>query len=161
MTNIYAIELVAIESPLRAAPYTGRLRWLPLVKRWVERQRYELNRRYARACMRDCVEYKQAGYASHLLFDQPGILDDTIPDQRATGIELGLAWAARAKIRAIYADVGCTVGMMLGKTQAEEIGQTIVRRRLGPTRMLAALGPARWWWPDEYVTAVEIGKAAP
>ena len=39
----------------------------------------EANLSYARACMRDCFERGEAPFASHLLYTQMGVLDDTIP----------------------------------------------------------------------------------
>jgi hypothetical protein len=52
----------------------------------------EANVIYARAAVRDCVLRGEAPIASHLLFTQPGILDDNVPEERALGIEAGLAW---------------------------------------------------------------------
>lgn len=43
----------------------------------------ELNVTYARACMRDCLKRGEAPFASHLLYTQPGVLDDLVPNERA------------------------------------------------------------------------------
>jgi hypothetical protein len=50
----------------------------------------ERNEKYARACMRDCFERGEAPFASHLLYTQPGVLDDTLHHERALGIDAGL-----------------------------------------------------------------------
>lgn len=91
----------------------------------------ERNLRYLRACMRDCLMRGEAPFASHGLYTQPGVLDDTVPEQRTLGIEAGFAWRPRAEATVVYLDLGCTVGMVLGITQAEEMGQPVERRRLG------------------------------
>ncbi len=52
----------------------------------------ERNIEYARACLHDCFLRKEAPFASHLLYTQPGVLDDNVPDERELGIEAGLVW---------------------------------------------------------------------
>jgi hypothetical protein len=47
----------------------------------------EKNLRYARKCMHDCFKRGEAAYASHLLYTQPGVLDDNIPEERRLGME--------------------------------------------------------------------------
>jgi hypothetical protein len=123
--------LVVIESPLRAQPYTGWFAWLPFVKRWVEARRYEVNRRYARRCMRDSLTRGEAPYASHLLYDQPGILDDTDPRERSRGIHAGFEWGERAAIVAVYMDRGVSAGMKLGMARARTAGQRVEHRWIG------------------------------
>ena len=44
---------------------------------------------YARACVRDCFLRDEIPFASHLLYTQPGILDDNIPKEREMGIKAG------------------------------------------------------------------------
>ena len=41
---------------------------------------------YARACVADCLRRGEAPIASHLLYTQPGVLDDDVPEERAQGI---------------------------------------------------------------------------
>jgi hypothetical protein len=106
---------VVIESPLRADTPEG----------------YERNRQYARACMRDSFNRGEAPFASHLMYDQPGILDDTLPEERELGIQAGLEWGQVATIRVFYLDLGMSSGMLLGKAAAVELGQLIVSRTLG------------------------------
>jgi hypothetical protein len=52
----------------------------------------EANLKYARECMADCLRRGEAPIASHLLYTQPGILDDTKPEERKLGMEAGFTW---------------------------------------------------------------------
>ena len=92
---------------------------------------YETNRAYAKACMRDCLKRGEAPYASHLLFDQPGILDDTKPEEREQGILAGFAWAAVCELRVVYLDLGLSSGMQRGIDAARLLGQAVEERYLG------------------------------
>lgn len=67
---------------------------------------------YARAAVRDCVLRGEAPIASHLLFTQDGILDDSDLEQRA--IAAGLAWVAVADATIVYTDRGISRGMKQG-----------------------------------------------
>ena len=58
----------------------------------------ERNLAYARAGIRDCLKRGEAPIASHLLYTQPGILDDDDGEERQLGIEAGLAWIGVADI---------------------------------------------------------------
>ncbi len=90
------------------------------------------NTAYARAAMRDALKRGEAPYASHLLFAQPGVLDDTVSAERELGIMAGFAWGALAELRAIYVDLGISNGMSRGMSEAERIGQRWECRSLGP-----------------------------
>ncbi len=57
----------------------------------------EANTTYARACVRDCLKRGEAPIASHLLFTQPGILKDEVPEERRLGMEAGFAWTLFAE----------------------------------------------------------------
>lgn len=110
--------LVIIESPLAAN-----------LERTVEQHRV-----YARACMRDSViHHGEAPFASHLLYDQPGLLDDLNPVERAFGIEAGLAWGTKADLTAVYTDCGISNGMRMGIARAEKEGRQVVYRTIDPT----------------------------
>lgn len=109
------MRLVLVESPLAAPTEEGRAR----------------NRAYAAAAMADCLRRGEAPLASHLLYDRPGILDDTIPAERALGIAAGLAWGARADATVVYEDRGISDGMALGIARAKEEGRRVERRALG------------------------------
>lgn len=91
----------------------------------------ERNERYARAAMKDCLYRGEAPYASHLLYTQPGVLDDTDPDQRALGIDAGLEWGDVADAVVVYTDLGVSVGMAYGISRHIEHGRTVEYRQLG------------------------------
>lgn len=82
----------------------------------------EDNIAYARKCVADSVHRGEAPIASHLLFTQPGILNDDIPGERALGIEAGLAWYRVADKCVIYMDRGSSRGMLQGQARAKEHG---------------------------------------
>ena len=86
---------------------------------------------YARACVHDCLARGEAAIASHLLYTQPGILDDNNPDERALGIDAGLAWGVVAERTVVYHDLGITRGMRFGIRHALDNGRPFELRRLG------------------------------
>jgi hypothetical protein len=90
----------------------------------------ETNVRYARACVRDCVLRGDSPIASHLLFTQPGVLDDTIPEERELGIEAGLAWGHEAEATVVYIDLGVSKGMTFGIARAHHEGRPVEYRQL-------------------------------
>ncbi len=85
-------RLVVIESP-----YAGNPEYV------------KANVAYLHACIRDCVDRGESPYASHLMLTTA--LDDEDPDERALGIELGLAWRHRADLCVFYVDRGWSRGM--------------------------------------------------
>lgn len=91
----------------------------------------EANKAYARECMRNSLARGEAPYASHLLFDQPGLLDDTIPEEREQGIQAGFTWGLAGELRAFYVDRGMSSGMLRGLAQARRFGQRVVWRSIG------------------------------
>jgi hypothetical protein len=125
---------VVIESPLSGAAFADRFvrRRRGLVWLWalLERVGRWRNRRYACACMRDCLARGEAPYASHLLFNQGGILDDADSYQRSLGMQSGFAHGRLFDLRAVYVDRGVSGGMLAGITEAQLLGQTVERRSL-------------------------------
>lgn len=85
---------------------------------------------YARAALRDCLDRGEAPYASHLLYTQPGVLDDTDADQRRHGIEAGLAWGRMASATVVYTDLGISPGMKQGIDRARLEGRQIEFRSI-------------------------------
>lgn len=85
------MKLVIIESP-----YAGDI---------------EANTEYARRAMRDSLERGEAPLASHLLYPQPGILREDVPEERAWGIAAGLEWRRVAEHHVFYVDRGWSSGM--------------------------------------------------
>lgn len=105
------MDLVIVESP-----YAGEV---------------ERNIAYARACIRDSLQRGEAPFASHLLYTQDGILDDTIPIERAQGINAGLAWGRMADKTVVYADLGVSGGMQMGIERACAEGRAVEWRYIG------------------------------
>lgn len=105
------MKLVIIESP-----YAGDI---------------ETNVRYARRCVRDSLMRGEAPIASHLLYTQPDILRDEVPEERQHGIDAGLAWRRVADLTVVYDDLGVSVGMLYGVKAAEASGIPIEYRSLG------------------------------
>ena len=85
---------------------------------------------YARAALRDCLKRGEAPFASHMLYTQPGVLDDLNPDEREEGMQAGWAWGARADMTAVYVDLGITLGMRRGIARAELGGRPVEERTL-------------------------------
>ena len=79
------------------------------------------NEAYARAALRDCISRGESPYASHLLLTQPGVLDDSNPEEREKGIAAGLAWQDAADLIAVYEDYGITEGMQRAITRAKKL----------------------------------------
>lgn len=90
----------------------------------------EANVAYAKECMRDSLRRGEAPFASHLFYAQPGILDDLVPEERALGIEVGLAWGDAAELTAVYVDRGVSKGMRYGIERAISAKRTVVARSL-------------------------------
>ena len=87
---------------------------------------------YARRAVRDSLMRGEAPSASHLLYTQPDILDDNIPEERRLGIEAGLAWRSVSEASIIYADYGISTGMEYGAKAAVEAGKPVEIRYIGP-----------------------------
>lgn len=113
-----------------------------------------LNVRYARACMRDCVKRGEAPLASHILYTQVGILDDSIPEERELGMRCGFEWNRWADRTVVYGDLGISNGMQAGMRDAVKRGRAIEHRKIGFGWINATIGPAdakarelfeKWW----------------
>jgi hypothetical protein len=104
------MRLVSIESP-----YAGNI---------------EENVAYARACMADSLKRGEAPIASHLLYTQPGILNDDIASEREQGIHAGFAWNSHAEATVVYTDKGISRGMEHGIAAAEKAGRPVEYRTL-------------------------------
>lgn len=107
---------VVIESPLGASTRDGILR----------------HKHYALRAFHDALRRGEAPFAAHLFYDQPGLLDDLVPEQRQQGLLAGLHWATQATICAVYLDYGCSSGMRLGIAQARQLGMRLSFRFLDP-----------------------------
>jgi hypothetical protein len=85
---------------------------------------------YARLAVRDSLLRGEAPIASHLLYTQPGILDDSIATEREHGIRAGHAWYDKAEVCVVYVDWGISHGMQEGIRIAAEKGLSIQHRRI-------------------------------
>ena len=90
----------------------------------------EKNVAYARAAVRDSLLRGEAPIASHLLYTQPGVLDDQVPDERRLGIAAGLAWRVAAEATVVYRDLGVSPGMEHGIRAALAAGLPVEYRNL-------------------------------
>lgn len=90
----------------------------------------EANVAYARAAMRDSLMRGEHPIASHLLYTQPGILDDNAPEERARGIAAGLAWRRVADKAVFYVDRGWSAGMEASRAVYEREGIPFEERTL-------------------------------
>jgi hypothetical protein len=90
----------------------------------------EENVAYARAAVRDSLARGEAPIASHLLYTQPGVLDDAQPAERRLGIAAGLAWGCVAEATVVYADLGVSAGMEQGIHDANAGGRQVEFRSL-------------------------------
>lgn len=106
------------------------------------------NKAYARKAMRDCFLRGEAPFASHLLYTQNGVLDDSLPEERAVGISAGMAWAKLADASVAYCDLGISDGMIEGLAHAMLRHRTIEWRLLKP--VLGGYGP-----PPGIITQIE------
>lgn len=86
---------------------------------------------YGRRCLHDSLMRGEAPIASHLLYTQPGVLDDAIPQERTLGIDAGLAWKAVAQASVVYTDYGISQGMQHGIDVAIAAGLRVERRTIG------------------------------
>lgn len=90
----------------------------------------EANVAYARAAMRDCLLRGEAPIASHLLYTQPGVLNDDIPEDRTLGIEAGLQWSRVAECAVFYVDRGWSFGMKSALVRHRVDGVPVEIRKL-------------------------------
>lgn len=85
---------------------------------------------YARQCMADCLARNESPFPSHLLYTQPGVLDDTKPEERRKGMDAGFAWHHAAQATVVYVDYGITGGMIEGMKHANDLKRPIEIRQL-------------------------------
>lgn len=101
------------------------------------------NTLYARAALSHSLHLGEAPLASHLLYIQPGVLDDLIPAERELGMHAGWAWRQHADYSVYYIDFGMSSGMQRAKNQ---VG-------LHVTRYLPEA-----FWPAELIAMCPGGK---
>lgn len=91
----------------------------------------EYNIAYAKRAVHDCMIRGEAPIASHLLFTQPGVLDDDKPEERKLGIACGLAWYQAKVLVAAYVDLGISPGMKDALEYADATMTPIEYRTIG------------------------------
>lgn len=85
---------------------------------------------YARAALADSLRRGEAPFASHLLYTQPGVLDDDVPVEREAGIAAGLALSERLDAHVFYVDLGWSRGMLGALREALRLGRPVEVRSL-------------------------------
>lgn len=88
------------------------------------------NENYARAAALSCLEKGEIPFASHILYTQKGILDDTKPAQRRLGIEAGLLFGTICNKSVMFSDLGMTEGMIEGIEKAKKLGREVEIRNV-------------------------------
>jgi hypothetical protein len=104
------------------SPYAGRI---------------TANVAYARQAMRDSLLHHEYPIASHLLYPQPGVLDDDKPAQRRLGIEAGLAWRKVADKAVFYTGMGWSQGMREARALYDDEGFPYELRDMAPLPLSA------------------------
>lgn len=100
--NIPRLPLTVLESPYRGWGAT----------REEIAHNVELNLTYARLCLRDSIQRGESPIASHLLYTQPHVLDDSKPEERKLGLMCGLLWIPACDYGIFYTDRGWSSGML-------------------------------------------------
>lgn len=90
----------------------------------------EENVAYARACLKDSLSRGEAPIASHLLYTQPGVLDDSNGFERKVGIEAGHTWMGVAEALVVYQDRGVSPGMIEAIDKATWMKLAVEYRKL-------------------------------
>lgn len=88
------------------------------------------NTAYARDAVRDSLQRGEAPIASHLLYPQPGILREQVPEERRWGMEAGRAWYRAAEAVVFYLDLGMSEGMAIARAEARSRGLRVEDRHL-------------------------------
>lgn len=149
-------RIVVIESPFAAAGAEGRA----------------ANEALLSAALADCIRRGESPMASHGLYTRPGVLDDDDPEQRAAGINAGLALYAVADRCVVYIDRGVSEGMIQGILRARRGYLPIYVRSVAPrippatyTRsmeeIIGAIAMREGWRSDSViveVAALEAGQ---
>lgn len=88
------------------------------------------NEEYARKCMSNCIKRGEAPIASHLIYTQPHILNEDVPEERQLGINAGFCWGVMADMIVFYTDLGMSKGMSDAMTFYRSQGIQCVTRSL-------------------------------
>jgi hypothetical protein len=91
----------------------------------------EANVNYGRKCMADCFARGEAPFAGHLLYTQPGVLNDKDAKERAMGIAAGHVWMNHCEVAVVYIDRGVSKGMRIDIERFIEASDSMEFRFLG------------------------------
>jgi len=95
---------------------------------------------YARLCFNDSLIVRgEIPFASHLLFTQTGITDDSVDTEREVGMRAGWAIGECACLSAFYTDFDWSSGMIKGLDAAIECGRPFEERSLGSPEDVALM----------------------
>jgi hypothetical protein len=98
-----------------ASPYAGSI---------------HVNTAYARTCMADSLRRGEAPYAPHLLYTQPFVLNDNVPEEREKGMAAGMRFLIVCDKLAVYVDRGISSGMKREIDTGLRLGTPIEFRKL-------------------------------
>lgn len=118
-TDFSSAPKVIIESP-----YAGN------------KEEIKRNEEYVREAVADCLSRGEIPFASHILYTQPGVLEDTQSAQRRLGIEAGLITGLICQKTVLYEDLGITPGMEEGISRAEKAGRVVEERGINKNDVL-------------------------
>jgi len=118
------------------------------------------NVRYLKHCLADCFRRGEAPFASHGLYTT--VLDDTVAEERALGIQSGWAIAMRLDAWVWYLDRGVTRGMLAGFHAA--LTRRVDLATLCATTLFRAFGTSmerNWKCEAEDLDPVEVMRTHP
>lgn len=121
------------DAQLRLRSIANERRLVVLESPFAGKTQHDVDRNvaYARRCIHDCLARGEAPIASHLLFTQPGVLEDHKPEERELGIASGIAWYRVADHVVFYTDLGWSPGMMRARDHARFYGLDTSERSIG------------------------------
>jgi hypothetical protein len=104
------------------------------------------NRRYARALVKWALKQGYVPFASHLIYTQPGVLNDLDEEERKRGILAGkvLMGEVGQRIAVAGLDLGVSNGMKLGLGWHRDNNSDVRRVRLGPDWDSEDLADDKW-----------------
>lgn len=88
------------------------------------------NMDYLSDCLHDSLCRGEAPFASHAIYTLPGVLDDSVPEERDLGIHAGFEFHRVADYMVVYTDRGISSGMGWGVKSAMEIGLPVIYRTI-------------------------------
>lgn len=121
----------------------------------------EANVEYAQKAMHDSLLRGEAPYASHLLYTQPNVLDDEVPEERKMGMEAGFEYRRVAEKSVVYWDRGISGGMKAGIADARKKGRPVEFRSLEGKQRCYLAGPMEYTedngigWRLEFAAALK------